>query len=110
MTELGGTYNYGTIFKIKPDGSDYVKIRDFEGNNDGSNPYGSLYYDGTYLYGMTANGGSGGCHGTIFRIKPDGNGYSILLTLGGTCILEVILQVLLFLIAHISQIPHISMV
>jgi len=75
MTQLGGTNSKGTIFKIMPDGSGYLKLRDFTGSpDDGSNPLGSLIYDGTYLYGMTKLGG-GSDQGTVFKIKPDGSGF-----------------------------------
>ncbi len=49
MTELGGANNLGTVFKIMPDGTGYVKLLDFDGDNKGTNPTGSLYFDGTYL-------------------------------------------------------------
>jgi uncharacterized repeat protein (TIGR03803 family) len=75
MTLFGGTSNLGTVFKIKPDGSGYLKILDFTNNPDGKNPYGSLAYDGTYLYGMTRNGGINN-NGMIFKIMPNGSGYS----------------------------------
>jgi uncharacterized repeat protein (TIGR03803 family) len=74
MTELGGINNVGVIFKIKSDGSGYVKLLDFAGATNGSNPYGSLISDGTFLYGMTELGGTNNL-GTVFKIKPDGNGY-----------------------------------
>ena len=52
----------------------YTKLLDFEGTTNGSNPYGDLMYDGTFLYGMTAGGGTstnctGNC-GVIFFINP----------------------------------------
>ncbi len=75
MTEIGGTNNDGVVFKIKPDGTGYVKLLDFAGGSNGSITYGSLVYDGTYLYGMTTFG-SPNSDGLIFRIKPDGTGYS----------------------------------
>jgi uncharacterized repeat protein (TIGR03803 family) len=75
MTELGGTYTYGTIFKIMPNGSGYVKLWDFGNGADGWYPQGSLYYDGTFFYGTTSSGGINGT-GTIFKIKPNGSGYS----------------------------------
>jgi uncharacterized repeat protein (TIGR03803 family) len=81
MTELGGTNNLGTIFKIKPDGTGYVKLLDFDGTAKGSRPKGSLYYDGTFLYGMTSAGGINNTSafgtgiGTIFKIKPDGSSF-----------------------------------
>lgn len=82
MTRDGGTNNKGMIFKIKPDGSGYADLHDFGGVADGTNPEGSLIFDGSYLYGMTLYGGTNtscmfGC-GTIFKIKPDGTGYLIL--------------------------------
>ncbi|MFY9310610.1 MAG: choice-of-anchor tandem repeat GloVer-containing protein [Bacteroidia bacterium] len=86
-----GTYLYGmtprtfvtkgNIFKIKPDGTGYSTLLVFTDTN-GSNPLGNLIYDGTFLYGMTAHGGINNCDqygqgcGVIFKIKPDGTGYS----------------------------------
>jgi hypothetical protein len=42
------------------------------GEHDGADPYGSLYYDSTsgYMYGMTAYGGSSDDDGTVFRFIP----------------------------------------
>jgi uncharacterized repeat protein (TIGR03803 family) len=73
-TSFGGANNIGTIFKIKPDGSGYVKLLDFNGATNGSSPRGSLISDGIFLYGMTESGGTNN-QGTIFKIMPDGNGY-----------------------------------
>jgi len=83
MTMGGGLNGPGTIFKIKPDGTGFSKLLDFSGTANGSHPIGSLIYDGTFLYGMTREGGTStncgsGC-GVIFKIKPDGTGYSKLL-------------------------------
>jgi uncharacterized repeat protein (TIGR03803 family) len=66
MTDSGGESDYGTIFSIMPDGSDYQKLFDFSGNQDGSYPYGSLLHRGTAVYGMTRLGGSNG-QGVIFK-------------------------------------------
>jgi uncharacterized repeat protein (TIGR03803 family) len=76
MTYYGGTYNHGIIFKTRPDGSQYSKLFDFSSLN-GSNPrLGALISDGTFLYGMTFSGGTNIYDGVIFKIKPDGTGYS----------------------------------
>ncbi len=83
MTEFGGTNNIGTIFKIKPDGTEFVKLLDFDDITNGSNPWGSLISDGTFLYGMTTYGGKYG-NGTIFKIMPDGTGYKTLLDFDDT--------------------------
>ena len=81
MTSGGGINNMGTVFKIKPDGSGYVKLLDFNGAN-GSTPRGSLIFEGNYLYGMTYYGGIDD-KGVIFRINPDGCWYSKLFDFSG---------------------------
>ncbi len=82
MTTGGGTNGLGTIFKIMPNGTGYVKLLDFAGATNGSSPFGSLVSDGTFLYGMTRDGGLNSV-GTIFKIMPDGTGYVKLLDFGG---------------------------
>lgn len=81
-TGSGGINNMGTIFKIKPDGSGYSKLLDFDGTTNGNNPGGSFISDGTYLYGMTNSGGVNNL-GVIFKIKPDGTAYSKILDFSG---------------------------
>jgi len=78
MTSQGGTNGQGTIFKIMPNGTGYVKLLDFDGGITGSYSSGSLIFDGTFLYGMTGAGGTNG-RGTIFKIMPNGSGYEKLL-------------------------------
>jgi uncharacterized repeat protein (TIGR03803 family) len=75
MAEQGGTLGYGTIFKVKPDGSGYVNMYNFTNAPDGNAPKGSLVFDGTFFYAMTIAGGINSL-GTIFKIKPDGSGYT----------------------------------
>lgn len=79
MTQWGGLYGFGTMFKIKPDGTSYEKIHDFGSNSsDGVGPlYNNLIGDGTYLYGMTPSGGLT-AGGVIFKIKPDGTNFTSL--------------------------------
>jgi uncharacterized repeat protein (TIGR03803 family) len=74
MTSSGGANNVGIIFKIKPDGSNYNKLLDFDATN-GSNPCGSLVFDSTFFYGMTETDGAHN-GGTIFKIKPDGSNFT----------------------------------
>jgi uncharacterized repeat protein (TIGR03803 family) len=85
MTNSGGAIGGGTVFKIKTDGTGFVDLLDFGGAGitNGGDAYGSLYSDGTYLYGMTY---AGGAHndGLLFKIKPDGTGYTDLLDFAGT--------------------------
>lgn len=77
VTSKGGLHNYGTVFKLKPDGSDFRVIRHLN-LPDGTTPHGGLTQgrDG-YLYGMAHGGGSFG-FGTLFRIQPDGSNFSVI--------------------------------
>src|ERR1035437_3780091 len=61
----------------------YTKLHDFSGAPYASRPYGSLYYDGTFLYGMTSVGGANNL-GAIFKIMPNGTGYTTLLDFHAT--------------------------
>ena len=74
MTQYGGFYNLGGIFKINADGSGYKEILSFDGKNKGGKPYGSLTLVGDSLYGLTFAGGNFNM-GVIFKIDTSGNGF-----------------------------------
>jgi uncharacterized repeat protein (TIGR03803 family) len=79
VTLMGGSGNDdGVIFRMKLDGSDYGILHQFGSPRDGRNPLCDLTAasDGL-LYGTTAGGGTNGA-GTIFRIAPDGSGYTVI--------------------------------
>ncbi len=83
MTERGGDYGNGAIFRINTDGSGYRLLHSFAGPpTDGANPYGPLTLSGSTLYGMSAGGGLHG-DGAIFRINTDGSGYQVLHSFAG---------------------------
>jgi uncharacterized repeat protein (TIGR03803 family) len=86
-TADGGTHGTGVIFKVNSDGTGFAVLHSFgpltslfgnETNSDGGRPNGALVFgkDGA-LYGAAGQGGHGGS-GTIFKMNPDGNGFSIL--------------------------------
>ncbi|MCX6567036.1 MAG: hypothetical protein NTW38_11550, partial [Candidatus Aminicenantes bacterium] len=82
MTELGGAYGAGTIFKMNADGTGYSILHSFiGGSSDGCNPYGSLILIDSALYGLTFKGGSG--HGTLFKIYTNGSGFTLLHSFSG---------------------------
>jgi uncharacterized repeat protein (TIGR03803 family) len=81
-TYSGGINGVGTVFKIKPDGTNYLKLIDFAGAVNGSNPSGTLFFDGTFLYGVTTSGGVNNL-GAIFKVKTDGSGFTKLFDFGG---------------------------
>jgi len=77
-----GTKTYsggaGVIFQIDPtpgSSTPFTVVYSFQGQGtkDGAAPYGSLMYDGTYLYGTTSAGGNYN-QGTVFRFAPVGAG------------------------------------
>jgi uncharacterized repeat protein (TIGR03803 family) len=71
VTYYGGTNDFGTIFRIAPNGTGYATLHSFAGGvADGQYPGTKLrnVADGT-LYGSTGAGGAGGL-GTIFRYDP----------------------------------------
>ncbi len=83
MTSGGGTYSYGTIFKVNTNGTGFALLHTFTGGaSDGAGPYGSLILKGSALYGMTYIGGSA-AYGTIFKINTNGTGFALLHTFIG---------------------------
>jgi uncharacterized repeat protein (TIGR03803 family) len=70
-TDIGGTANTGTIFKIDPSGKETV-LHSFAGSTDGSYPQAALALDGAgNLYGGTSLGGTYGL-GTVFKYSTSG--------------------------------------
>ena len=82
VTEAGGRYQEGTIFKLAPGAIQWVEspLYSFKGfrHQDGSEPFYGLIADSQgNLYGTTSSGGSGECNGgcgVVFRLSHDGNG------------------------------------
>ncbi|MFL6691273.1 MAG: choice-of-anchor tandem repeat GloVer-containing protein [Alphaproteobacteria bacterium] len=72
----GGAADLGTVFKIKPDGTETV-LYSFKGGSDGASPFASLAADTSgNLYGTTWGGGGAGCNGngcgTVFKVTRGG--------------------------------------
>jgi uncharacterized repeat protein (TIGR03803 family) len=74
VAKRGGTYDLGVIFRIKPDGTDYQVLHNFN-KTDGQYPdRGFVQSSSGALYSMTSLGGTNNL-GVIFRIMPDGTGF-----------------------------------
>lgn len=88
-TESGGTFNYGTVFKVSKTGNETV-LYNFTGGADGGNPYGGLTIDGEgNLYGTTSLGGDLSCAngngcGIAFRQSNSGQETVLHRFAGGT--------------------------
>jgi uncharacterized repeat protein (TIGR03803 family) len=79
-TGAGGTFDYGTVFKLSPNaggGYDESVLYSFTGGNDGAGPWGGLITDSAgNLFGTTFAGGA--YHqGVVFKLSPTaGGGYT----------------------------------
>jgi uncharacterized repeat protein (TIGR03803 family) len=81
VTEAGGAYGKGSVFKISPDGTETILHSFGATSSDGTYPYGPVVLDKKgNIYGSTNLGGeyadacgfgAEGC-GTVFRIGSDG--------------------------------------
>jgi len=70
-TVSGGPYGSGTVFKLKPDGTESV-LYSFTGESDGNQPQGGLIMDTkNNLYGTTSIGGTDD-RGAVFKLTPKG--------------------------------------
>lgn len=76
----GGSAQGGVAYKVFKDGTGFQVLRYFGiGPGDGASPEASMTVgaDGA-LYGITHSGGTN-FSGTIYKIRPDGSGYEIVL-------------------------------
>jgi len=72
-TAIGGANNLGTVFELKPDGTETVLYSFKGGSGDGSYPWRSgLWRDANgNLYGTTLQGAASGA-GVVYKLSPDG--------------------------------------
>lgn len=80
-TSAGGTYSYGTVFKLKPSISGWTEtiLHEFQLQSDGGTPYAGIIVDGSgNLYGAATDGGGGGQNGggTLFKMTSSSSGWS----------------------------------
>src|SRR5271156_6257968 len=70
-TSLGGTANFGTVFKLDSTGTETV-LYSFAGGPDGADPVADLVLDAAgNLLGTTSMGGTSGA-GTVFKLDSTG--------------------------------------
>jgi uncharacterized repeat protein (TIGR03803 family) len=80
VTASGGTYAYGSVYKLSPPAEaggawKETVLYSFTGGLDGGDPLCSLYIDNTThkIYGTAAGGGASG-DGVVFALTPGGPG------------------------------------
>ena len=76
VTEMGGAYNNGVIYRVKTDGSNYTALHHFNGSN-GKFPKAALLLHNNLLFGTASTGGNSD-QGVIFSVSADGNSFSVL--------------------------------
>ena len=70
-TVMGGSFGYGTVFKVDTSGNETV-LHSFR-NSDGGEPFAGLVRDKAgNLYGTTTGGGFSG-YGTLFKVDTSAN-------------------------------------
>jgi uncharacterized repeat protein (TIGR03803 family) len=79
-TDTGGTYGFGTVYELSPNGSGgwtETVLHNFQNNNaDGTHPFSTLTFDTAgNLYGTTYQGGTHN-YGTVFELSPNGGSWS----------------------------------
>ena len=83
MTREGGPGSNGVIYKVNSDGTGYALLHTFPAfPGDGARPAGSLTLSGSLLFGTTYEGGAAG-KGTIFKMRTDGGGLTVLRSFSG---------------------------
>ena len=78
-----GGEGYGTVFKIRPDGTGFAVLKYFTNSVEGAYSHAGLVLSGGALYGTTTYGGSSG-YGTVFKVNTDGTGYTVLKSFTGS--------------------------
>lgn len=77
-TVSGGLSDNGVLFSISVNGFGYNAFKVFQGSpNDGSQSHSCFLYYNNAFYGVTAAGGEHN-HGCIFKVNPDGTGFTML--------------------------------
>lgn len=79
-----GTSTHGIIFRFKTDGTDFVKVADIPGGDNGSRPVANLIRasDGN-IYGLTQEGGNFNS-GAIFKVDGTTNQYTKIFNLNAS--------------------------
>jgi uncharacterized repeat protein (TIGR03803 family) len=76
-TVAGGTFGDGTVFAVNSDGTGFTGLHDFNRSSDGGDLRGRLLLSGNTLYGTAGHGGSADC-GTVFSLRTNGTGFTVL--------------------------------
>ncbi len=79
----GGSFGYGTLFKLTTNGTSFTTLHSFAGGSDGASPLAELILSSATLYGSASVGGTSG-NGTVFAVNTDGTGFTTLYSFATT--------------------------
>lgn len=77
---LGGARNFGTVFAVSTNGTQFRTLHHFTDGESGFNWIGGLVLSSDTLYGTTYSGGAG--VGTVYALSTNGTGFRILHSFG----------------------------
>lgn len=77
----GGAADRGTLFRVNTDGTGFTNLHTFSAGTNSEYHPGPLVISENVIYGATSLG-SPGAWGTLFRVNPDGTGFTNLLDVG----------------------------
>lgn len=84
-TTAGGISNAGAIFRINTDGTGFTVLHGFLGTYDAGEPFGGLTLYSNIFYGAALAGNSTSANfGIIYRINPDGSGFTNVYNFSGS--------------------------
>jgi uncharacterized repeat protein (TIGR03803 family) len=83
LTYQGGIYSAGVLFQFNPSSNVFTKKIDFDGSNNGRNPFGSLVQaSDSFLYGLTYQGGSNNL-GLLFQYNIQNDSFKTMIEFDG---------------------------
>jgi hypothetical protein len=82
VTQIGGLYNYGTIYRYNETTKVYTTLHSFNGTTDGNTPQDIIEVSNGKLYGICLVGGNSG-YGTLFSCTTSGS-YAVIHNFDGT--------------------------
>ena len=79
---FGGDNGSGSVFKLEPDGDNFVVLHDFD-QTDGDDPYAGPILGGGFLFGTASDGGNDSS-GVVYKVDTNGDNFAVIHHFDGT--------------------------
>jgi uncharacterized repeat protein (TIGR03803 family) len=73
---FGGDNGSGSVFKLEPDGDNFVVLHDFD-QTDGDDPYAGVILGGGFLFGTASDGGNDSS-GVVYKVDTNGDNFAVI--------------------------------